>query len=201
MSTARALALITLGLPAERAVEPGDLSLALAGAEAADLLADGRLSLDGDGMMPGDVTASDERLLDEAFASLVRHPPRETVEHWLWRRGQGLAAAYVDDLRRAGLLIRPQGHGPRLRSATLEPADSPQYRAARERLAAGDAVLAGLLALLTADEREPDSDASSAYDDAMSTVLASVGDAVAELEAVRLRRGVEDAAFDNIWRG
>ncbi|MFD7694146.1 hypothetical protein [Streptomyces sp. NPDC059805] len=62
-------------------------------------------------------------------------------------------------------------------------------------------VLAGLLALLTADEREPDSDVSSAYDDALSTVLASVGDAVAELEAVRLRRGVEDAAFDNIWRG
>ncbi|MFD7694145.1 hypothetical protein [Streptomyces sp. NPDC059805] len=78
MSTARALALIALGLPAERAVEPGDLSLVLAGAEAADLLADGRLSLDGDGMMPGDGTASDERLLDEAFASLVRHPPRES---------------------------------------------------------------------------------------------------------------------------
>ncbi|MEU5247025.1 GPP34 family phosphoprotein, partial [Streptomyces asoensis] len=36
--------------------------------------------------------------------------------------------------------------------------------------------------------------------DAVGTVLAAVGDAVTELEAVRQRRSIEDAAFDNIWR-
>ncbi|MET7436192.1 GPP34 family phosphoprotein, partial [Streptomyces flaveolus] len=31
--------------------------------------------------------------------------------------------------------------------------------------------------------------------------LAAVGDAVTSLEALRLRRDVENAAFDNMWRG
>ncbi|MEV4443030.1 GPP34 family phosphoprotein, partial [Streptomyces sp. NPDC049577] len=38
-------------------------------------------------------------------------------------------------------------------------------------------------------------------DEAVETVLAAVGDALMELQAVRQRRAVEDAAFDNIWRG
>ncbi|WP_372346668.1 hypothetical protein [Streptomyces sp. KL116D] len=38
-------------------------------------------------------------------------------------------------------------------------------------------------------------------DDATVTVLAAVGNAVMELEAVRQRRSVENAAFDNVWRG
>jgi hypothetical protein len=38
-------------------------------------------------------------------------------------------------------------------------------------------------------------------DEAVVTVLAAVGDAVMELEAVRQRKAIEDAAFDNIWRG
>jgi len=37
-------------------------------------------------------------------------------------------------------------------------------------------------------------------DDFLTTVLAAVHGAVTELEAVRQRRSVEDAAFDNIWR-
>ncbi|CAM5322629.1 HTH gntR-type domain-containing protein OS=Streptomyces antimycoticus OX=68175 GN=SSPO_097140 PE=4 SV=1 [Streptomyces antimycoticus] len=36
--------------------------------------------------------------------------------------------------------------------------------------------------------------------DAVATVLAAVGDAVTRLEAVRLRRDVENAAFENMWR-
>ncbi|WP_030186625.1 GPP34 family phosphoprotein [Streptomyces violaceorubidus] len=201
MSTARELTLITLALPPGRAVEQGDLSLALAGAEAADLLADGRLSLDGDRMVPGEGAASDAPLLEEAFAALVRLQPRETVEQWLWRRGEGLAEAYAADLHRAGLLVRPHGRGLRLRSAPVEPADSPQYRHARERLASGDPVLAGLMVLLTAGEATPETDgALLAPDDAVNTVLAAVGDAVTDLEAARLRRDVEEAAFDNIWR-
>ncbi len=32
-------------------------------------------------------------------------------------------------------------------------------------------------------------------------MLAAVNDAVVELAAIRQRRSIEDAAFDNIWRG
>ena len=42
---------------------------------------------------------------------------------------------------------------------------------------------------------------SERADDAVTTVFAGVDDAVMELEAVRQRRAIEDAAFDNIWRG
>jgi hypothetical protein len=38
-------------------------------------------------------------------------------------------------------------------------------------------------------------------DDAVAIVLAVVNDALMELEAVRQRRAIEEAAFDNIWRG
>ncbi|WP_425276349.1 hypothetical protein [Streptomyces carpinensis] len=41
MTTARDLALVALSLPSDRAVERGGLSLALAGAEAVDLLKSG----------------------------------------------------------------------------------------------------------------------------------------------------------------
>ena len=37
--------------------------------------------------------------------------------------------------------------------------------------------------------------------DAATTVLIAVGEAVTQLEAIRLRRGIENAAFDNVWRG
>lgn len=33
------------------------------------------------------------------------------------------------------------------------------------------------------------------------TVLAAVDEAVTELAGVRQRRSIEDAAFDNVWRG
>lgn len=45
-----------------------------------------------------------------------------------------------------------------------------------------------------------DEPAGELADDA-ATVLAAVGDAVMELEAVRQRKVIEDAAFDNVWRG
>lgn len=38
-------------------------------------------------------------------------------------------------------------------------------------------------------------------DEAVTTVLAVVNDAVMELEAVRQRRSIEKAAFSNVWRG
>ncbi|WP_428935891.1 GOLPH3/VPS74 family protein [Streptomyces sp. ACT015] len=38
-------------------------------------------------------------------------------------------------------------------------------------------------------------------DDPVDRVLAAVGGAVTELEGVRRRRAVEDAAYENVWRG
>ncbi|MCT9935204.1 hypothetical protein N5079_33885 [Planotetraspora sp. A-T 1434] len=70
MTTARDLALVTLDLPPDRSVAQGDL--ALAGAEAIDLLESGVLTLDGDRMVPGSRVATGDRLLDQAAASLVR---------------------------------------------------------------------------------------------------------------------------------
>lgn len=100
-----------VSLSPDRTVEQGGLSLALAGAGAVDLLESGALTLDGNRMVPGPRVATGDRLLDPAFGSLVRREPYETVEDWLWRRGSELAAAYAEDLERAGLIVPPRWHG------------------------------------------------------------------------------------------
>ncbi|MEW2491836.1 GPP34 family phosphoprotein [Streptomyces sp. NPDC048411] len=182
-------------------MEQGGLSLALAGAEAVDLLESGALTLDGDRMVPGPRVATGDRLLDEALASLVRRGERyETVEGWLWWRGGELAAAYVEDLEKAGLVAHPRGHVFRLRSARAVPADSPEHVRAEERRASGEPVLAALLAALGLGD-EPSPARENLIGDAVTTVLAAVGGAVTELEAAQLRQDVESAAFDNMWRG
>ncbi|MFE3904834.1 GPP34 family phosphoprotein [Streptomyces sp. NPDC059153] len=201
MTTAQDLALIALGLPPDRTVEQSGLSLALAGAEAVDLLESGALTLDGDRMVPGPRVATGDRLLDEALASLVRRGERyETVDGWLWRRGGELAAAYVEDLEKAGLVAHPRGHVFRRRSARAVPADSPEHVRAEERRTSGEPVLAALLAALGLGD-EPSPAREHLIGDAVTTVLAAVGGAVTELEAAQLRRDVESAAFDNMWRG
>ncbi|MGW1623835.1 GOLPH3/VPS74 family protein [Streptomyces sp. NPDC002172] len=197
MSTARNLVLVVLGLPSGRTVEQGDLSLALAGAEAVDLLESGALTLDGERMVPGVRTAAGDPLLDEAAAALVRREPYETVADWLWRRGDGLTAAYVEDLTRVGLVVRPRRRGLSVRGTDTVPADTSERRRAEERLASGDPVLAALTAALEAGDPPPDAGEPG---EAVTTVLAAVGNAVTELEAARLRRDVEHAAFDNMWR-
>ncbi|MFE3408072.1 GPP34 family phosphoprotein [Streptomyces mirabilis] len=200
MTTARDLALITLGMPTDLPVAQGDLSLALAGAEAVDLLENGALSLDGDRMVAGPRVATSDRLLDQVDASLTRREPYETVDDWLWRRGSELAAAYVDDLERAGLVTHPRGHWFWLGSARPVLADSQARRGAEERRLSGDPVLAALLAAAGIG-----ADPAEAYEsldaDAVTTALAAVGGAVTQLEAVRLRHDIENAAFDNVWRG
>ncbi|WP_055530244.1 GOLPH3/VPS74 family protein [Streptomyces graminilatus] len=225
MTTAQDLMLIALELPAEQPVERGHLSLALAGAEAIDLLAKEALSLDGDRILPGLLMATGDPLLDQAAASLTRQEPYETVDAWLWRRGGGLSAAYAHALERAGLVTHPRHFG--LRSTRIVLADSPARRDAEERRDSGERVLTALLAAVGTGEEPPEphedpvgeavdeavdeavttvldavGDAvDEAVDEAVTTVLDAVGDAVTELEAVRLRRDVENAAFDNIWRG
>ncbi|MFB7222610.1 GPP34 family phosphoprotein [Streptomyces sp. NPDC056227] len=126
MTTARDLALVTLGLPPDRSVEQGDLFLVLAGAEAIDLLESGALTLDGDRMVLGPRVTTGDRLLDQALASLVRREPYETVGDWLWRRGARLAAAYAEDLERAGLVIPSRGIG--LRASRAEPTSTATTR-------------------------------------------------------------------------
>ncbi|MGW5652607.1 GOLPH3/VPS74 family protein [Streptomyces humi] len=207
MSTARDLALVVLGRPPGRTVEQGDLSLALAGAEAVDLLESGALTLDGERVVPGGRTATGDPLLDEAAAALVRREPYETVGDWLWRRGAELSAAYAEDLTRTGLLVRSRRLGLSVRGAGTVPADTPQrrqaehrraeHRRAEHRLATGEPVLAALTAAL--DAGDPPA-TTAELGEAVTTVLAAVGNAVTELEAARLRRDAEHAAFDNIWR-
>jgi hypothetical protein len=200
MTTPRDLLLVTLDVPGTRPVEQGDLSLALAGAELADLITEESVSLDGDRIVPGLAPATGDRLRDQASASLVRQAPYETVEDWLWRRGRGLAAAYVAQLQDQGQLAGPRHRW--MPGGRPQPVDSPARRAAADRWAAHEPVLTALAATLGIEEapvaRAADDEALE--DEALETVLAAVSGAVTELEAVRQRRRIEDAAFDNIWR-
>ena len=194
MTTPRDLLLVTLDVPGTRPVEQGDLSLALAGAELADLLAEESVSLQDDRIVPGLIPATGDRLRDRASAALVRQAPYETVEDWLWRRGRGLAAAYVAEMRAQGQLAAPRHRW--MPAGPPQPADSPARSAAARRWAAREPVLVALAAALGIEAGQP----VVLDDEALQTVLAAVGHAVTELEGVRQRRRVEDAAFDNIWR-
>ncbi|MEU4131327.1 GOLPH3/VPS74 family protein [Streptomyces wuyuanensis] len=229
MTTARDLMIIAMDAAPSRPVEQGDLSLALAGAEAVDLLAAEALALDGDRLVPRPGPATGDPLLDQAVASLVRETPYELVGDWLWRRGRGLSAAYLAELEAEGLFGRQRRRGLSFRTGRDAPADSPVRRAAAERLASDEPVLAALASALGirgdtaegargADEQDrtgreaageggngevrdgPGGDHPGVSDD-VDTVLAAVLDALTQLEAIRQRRAVEQAAFDNIWRG
>jgi hypothetical protein len=181
-------------------VGQGDLSLALAGAEVIDLLADEVITLDGDRMTPARQPATDDRLLGEAASSLVRQVPYERVEDWLWRRGRDLAKAYQADLEQAGQLTRQRRSRLPFGGERMELVDSPARSRAMHRWAADEPVLAALADVVGIPAEESD-DSSTVEDEAVTTVLVAVHDAVMELEAVRQRRVIENAAFANIWRG
>ncbi|MGW0770843.1 GPP34 family phosphoprotein [Streptomyces sp. NPDC002676] len=198
MTTAEDLFIVSKDVPGERPVEQGDLSLALAGAELIDLLGARALSLDGERIVPGPPLTLGDRLLDEAEAALARQEPYETVEDWLWRRGLRLASAYGDTLTDEG---RPAGW-PLRRAARRNQADADLEARARRHAAdrwdSHEPVLGALAAAVGIPEQQPDDE--DLTDDATVTVLAAVNNAVTELEAVRQRRRIENAAFDNIWR-
>ncbi|MFI6560699.1 GPP34 family phosphoprotein [Streptomyces sp. NPDC050534] len=198
MNTARDLAIVALDAAPDRPAEQGDLSLALAGAEIFDLLEAKALVLEGDRIRPNAQAPTGDRLLDEATGALVRQEPYESVEDWLWRRGRGLASAYVDDLERVGLTTRTRSGRLPVKSWRTELVDSAARQQAARRLAEGEPVLTALASAagLCDEPAEPGVD-----DDHVTIVLAAVGDSVMELEAVRQRRQIEDAAFDNVWRG
>ena len=200
MNTARDLAIVTLDMASDHTVEQGDLSLALAAAEMFDLLDAHALVLDGDLITPSAQAPTGDRLLDEAASALVRQEPYESVEDWLWRRGRGLSAAYVEDLERVGLTARAPGPRFTLRAAPSVPVDSAARRQAEERWTSGEPVLTAL-GTAAGIRDESGEVAENLTDETVTTVLAALGNAVMELEAVRQRRAIEDAAFDNVWRG
>lgn len=202
MTTPRDLLIIAMDAESGRAVEQGDLSLALAGAEAIDLLAAGAIGLDADRIVPASQPpALTDPLLDGAAASLVGEAPYESVEDWLWRRGRGLSTAYRAALEEEGQLVRQRRRGiSSFRAGDLVVADSPARRRAADRWAADDPALVALAqAVGISGERTGDSPDVS--DDAVAAVLAAVNDALVELASVRQRRSIENTAFDNIWRG
>lgn len=195
--------LLTVAMDAEsgrRPPERGDLSLALAGAELIDLLSAQAVRLDGDDIVPAHGPTIADRLLDQAASSLVRQSPYESVGDWLWRRGNGLAAAYLTGLEAEGQLTRRHRRWMPFRTGPTVSADSPARCRAAERWTSHEPVLTALAAAVGIGDTQT-GDSPSVADDAVATVLAAVHDAVTELEAVRQRRAIENAAFDNIWRG
>ncbi|MFJ3308834.1 GPP34 family phosphoprotein [Streptomyces sp. NPDC086549] len=200
MTTSRDLMTVALDVTAGRTVEQGDLSLALAGAELIDLIDGHALTLDDDSIVPGPEQATDDRLLDEAVSSLRRQAPYESVQDWLWRRGRGLSAAYLAALEAEGELTgQRRGWLPLRTDPTARP-DTPAHRRATDRWTSGEPVLAQLGAAVGIRDEPTGEDLADLTDDSIATVLDAVHDAVTELAAVRHRREIEEAAFDNIWR-
>jgi hypothetical protein len=78
--------------------------------------------------------------------------------------------------------------------------DTEARRRAAYRWAADEPVLLALAAAVGIREEIAGAE-PQVGDDAVLTVLAAVHDAVMELEAVRQRRAIEEAAFANVWRG
>lgn len=200
MTTPRDLFLVTVYDAAARPVEQGDLSLALAGAELVDLFDAGAVTLDGELIVPAPAGTTADRLLGEAAAALRRETPYESVEDWLWRRGRGLGAAYLDALEADGTVAQQRRRWLPLPTGRTEAADSPERARAHERWASGEPVLAALAAAVGIRD-DAAKDLASSVSDPIVTVVAAVDDAVTELAAVRQRREIEDAAFDNVWRG
>ncbi|MER5553799.1 GPP34 family phosphoprotein [Streptomyces sp. NPDC002793] len=200
MTTARDLFIVTVDPGPEHAVGQGDLSLALAGAELIDLIGAGVVAVDGDLVVPVGPSTPDDRLLGEAAAQLTRQAPYERIEDWLWRRGRDLSAAYRTALEEDGELTRKRsGRLPFGRAERVEPVDTPARRRAADRLAGKEPVLVSLASVVGLDGGQPDDEPD--LDEAVTTVVAAVHDAVMELEAVRQRRNIENAAFANLWRG
>jgi hypothetical protein len=199
MTTSRDLLMVALDAESGRPPEPGDLSLALAGAELIDLLDDQAILLDGERIVPVHPATTDDRLLDEAAAALVRHEPYESISDWLWRRGRGLSASYLAALEAEGQAT-PQRRRRLFRTDRPLLVDSPAHRAATKRWKSDDAVLTALGAAVGM-HGERTSDPPCIDTDAVATVIAAVDDAVMDLGFERQRRDIEEAAFDNIWRG
>ncbi|MFJ7412326.1 GPP34 family phosphoprotein [Streptomyces sp. NPDC098077] len=201
MTTAKDLFIIAMDPVPEHTVGQGDLSLALAGAELLDLIAAGAVTLEGDLIVPGGSPAPDDRLLGEAAARITGEPPYERIEDWLWRRGRDLAGAYQDALEKDGELTQKRSgrlpFGPR----RVELVDTPGRHRAVARQDEGEPVLTALASAVGIEGGRSGDDEPRLDDETATTVVATVHEAVMELEAVRQRRTIENTAFANVWRG
>ena len=200
MTTPRTLLIVAMDSATSGPVEAGDLSLALAGAELIDLLDAQAIGLDDDRIVPGTEPAPADRLLAEAADSLVRDEPHEPVGDWLWRRGKGLAVAYTAALEEDGLVTRPRSRSHPFRGGPPVVVESPARTEAMARWGSREPVLTTLAESIGV-RGEQRNDSPEVADDSVATVLAGVNDALVELQAVRQRRNIEEAAFDNVWRG
>ncbi|WP_329123902.1 GOLPH3/VPS74 family protein [Streptomyces sp. NBC_01353] len=200
MTTAKDLFIIAMDPGLKRSVGQGDLSLALAGAELIDLIRAGAVTVDRDRIVPDGPPTPDDRLLGEAAAALTRQAPYERIEDWLWRRGRDLSAAYQAALEEDGELTRKRSGRLPFGSERVEPVDTPARRRAADRWEEKEPVLAALASVVGIDCGRSD-DEPGLDDEAVTTVVAIVHDAVMELEAVRQRRSIENSAFANLWRG
>ncbi|MFF3741007.1 GPP34 family phosphoprotein [Streptomyces sp. NPDC002566] len=198
MTTAKDLFL--LAIDRNQPVGQGDLSLTLAGAELIDLIHADAVAVDGDRIVPGGPSALDDRFMREAAAGLTGQAPYERIEDWLWRRGRDLSAAYQAALEESGELTPQRGRRLSFLSESLKTVDTPARRHAADRWREREPVLTALAAIVGIDDERSD-DEAGLDDEAVTSVLATVHDAVMELEAVRQRRTIENAAFANIWRG
>ncbi|GHF66351.1 hypothetical protein GCM10010218_54870 [Streptomyces mashuensis] len=201
-TTPRDLMITALDMTPGRPTGQGELSLGLAGAELIDLLAAGALTLDGDRIVPAPPgPAPADRLLARAAQELARGTPHEPVADWLWRRGRGLAPAYLAALEEDGQLTREHHRWLPRHDDRPVLTDSPGRRQAQQRREANEPVLTALATAVGLHATDPTAPTPATDDDAVDTVLAAVDDAVTELAAERQRRSIERAAFDNIWRG
>ncbi|WP_392896512.1 GPP34 family phosphoprotein [Streptomyces sp. LN699] len=200
MTTAKDLFFLAMERQVNQPVGQGDLSLALAGAELIDLLGAGAVVLDGDRIVPEGNPSPDDRLLGEAAEHLVRQVPHERVEEWLWRRGGDLSGSYQAALEKDGQLAPRRGGLSPFGADRLELVDSPSRSRALSRWEAAEPVLVALASVVGIESGQSE-DEPNLDDEAVTTVLAVVSDAVMELEAVRQRRTIENSAFANLWRG
>ncbi|MGW6568588.1 GOLPH3/VPS74 family protein [Streptomyces sp. NPDC054975] len=199
MTTAKDLFIIAMDARPEHAVGQGDLSLALAGAELIDLIGAGAITVDGDRIVPGGPPTPDDRLLGEAAERLTRQTPYERIEDWLWRRGRDLSAAYQTALEEDGELTRKRSGWLPFGPEQVESVDTATRRRAEHRWADKEPVLTALASAVGIDDGRSDDEPGLA-DEAVTTVVAAVHDAVMELEAARQRRTIENTAFANLWR-
>ncbi|MFJ2740734.1 GPP34 family phosphoprotein [Streptomyces sp. NPDC087440] len=204
MTTAKDLFITVMDQGPEDSVGQGDLSLALAGAELIDLVGAGAATVEGDRIVPGQ-PGSYDRVLGEAAAGIVRQEPYERTADWLWRRGQGLAATYQAAMEEDGELTRKRGGRLSLGAKRVIPADTPARQAAADRWNAREPVLTALASAVGVEgvgaAGTEDRSGEVVRDEATTAVVAAVHDALMELEAVRQRRSIENAAFANLWRG
>ncbi|WSS24468.1 GPP34 family phosphoprotein [Streptomyces sp. NBC_01190] len=201
--------MVAMDMPSSRPVEPGDLSLALAGAELIEFLRARAVELKHDRVVPSDtvdladVTLPDDRLLTEGLAAVVREVPYEPVGEWLWRRGRGLAVAYLAAFEAEGQLSRQRDRRWGIFWTSRKVlVDTPARRRADRRWAADEPILAALAAAAGIyDKRTADS--PEVTDQAAAAVISAVTDAVAELAEERQRRAskLNDAAVTNYRRG